>query len=809
MLFIILIIAILSISQILRLYFSYEDFSLLYGLQFPNDAHSIFIYPGIFAYRSSQPFLTPQFLLFDYNPFWYYLVSFILFLLVLFFFYRFIRVLHASTKDVAFFATIIMASGYLGIEALTWNVGGGQIHLGFLITALITLICAVAYLRTRKIASLLLMTIALFISVYFFQFRSYMMFIWLPLVITLQAIDKSQRLPFKVYLFACLLLAPLLLLFSQSFKFVLGRVAHLNLNMGELLMVFLENLGNLFFPSDLFVMLGVTPDKIGQVLGVITFSGLLFLPLYLFKNHRKVAPLSIFFSTAIIFSLVVIMGVIAFTGQIPTVWPSSHRFYIVLLPFVSGYLAVILSILSKKIRLPLVIFIVLIHVWASNLTIHNRWEGLSRHLRYFYETVTTVVPRVDNDTVLLTTLTRPYPPGPFVSGSDAGSAHFLAGFYGKRFDDFNLATEPMEAVKLILDKNLAPEDIYAFDYKRDDIVEETEQVRKILALGQKVNLGKDFEGAQIKLDNLAIPASTPVFVKLRVAATLPDAQKDARKLAGEKMTNSNYFNLYFEQEEKRKNMIAHSESIPLGNEHDESTVIDGRYDTTWIPEKWGEGGATITVELGIPHKAYRIAWASSRVAPWEFRSPSEYEVYISLDGVNFTLADGASNVASLKTGDFFTTALDGQEIKYVRLVVKKTRGGWTPAIDEIEVFENPIETKDLENYFAVKEKPADYFNNREMAMRYYNKVLNQKIPVEINWKVDNDGGYLAGQERKFNIEGLGVAGDYMVFLPKTGRVIKSIIIKPTDFPVNLRITDLEVWRPSLSDFKENRNLLEQ
>lgn len=805
-----LAIAFFSASQILRYYFSYEDFSLLYGVQFPNDSHSIFLYPGFVAYRFLRYALVPQFHFFGYHPLGYYLVSFLMFLLVIFLFLKFVRILLPEKyKNLSFFATLILASGYVGIEALTWNVAGGQIHLALLITVLVTLIYTILFFAQSefffrgRVREFLILVSAFFAAIYFFQFRSYLLFLWVPFLILFKRLEGGKGLSPKLVGGVTILIILLASSFSQSLGLIAGRIAHVNLEAGNLFQVFLQNLGNLLIPSELSVNSGNKLMPGFLALAIFTLP-----PIYLFLKKRELRFIAIFFSLSTFISLFAIMLVTAFIGQIPTVWPSSHRFYIVLLPFVSGYIAVLLSIFRPRAQIFILISILVTHILFSNKVIADRWESLSRHLRYFYETITAAAPKIDESKVLLTTLTRPYPPGPFVSGSDAGSAHFLAGFYGKRFDEFNLTTEPLEAVKTLLEKKLGPDDIYAFDYKRDDISNETQLVREVLTNGQRVDLGNGFTGSEIEIPDLNISSAVPVFIKAKVSADLSlDKKKGGQPIEGETPVAS-YFDLFFAQEEGRLKMTASSQFVPLGEEHSIEKAVDGKYDTTWIPQQWGNDDAEMTVDLGQIKDISQIVWSSSRIAPWQFRSPSQYKVETSGDGINFVDGADVDNAPILKTGEFFIVEFDKRKIRYVRILIDKTHGGWPPAIDEVEVFENKMGAGELANYFLVKGSPDLYFPDENAAFRFYQQILKKKIPVEVNWRVDTDGGYLSGQEKVFYIEGLGFSHEYIIYLPKTGRVIKSIRIRPFGFPARLNVSRIEVWQPSLEEFQKNKPLLD-
>lgn len=797
----ILIIAFLSTGQILRYYFSYEDFSLLYGVQFPNDPHSIFLYPGFVAYLFLRPLVTAQYFIFGYNPFWYYLVSLLLFLVCVALFYIFVRILYPQKKEIAFFAASIMASGYLGVETLTWNVFGGQIHLAFLIFCFLVFIFTLLFLKTYRKIHLIFLTIFLSFALYFFQFRSYLLFIWLPLLFLFKRIEEKKKISIKLLGGSLFLLAFLFLPFIESIQLVLGRIQRVNLDAG-LYLTYLNNLGNILFPSDALESM----QSVSLILGVFSLGLFILFPLVLILKRHKLLTLSLFFSLSVVLSLVVIMVVIAFIGQIPTIWPTSHRFYVVLLPFVSGFLAVFLSALHRKPQLFFFILIMITHIFFSNKVISERWENLSQHLRYFYTTIKTNVPEIDKPTVLLTTLTRPYPPGPFVSGSDAGSAHFLAGFYGKKFDEFLLATEPLQAIKMLIDNGSSANDIHAFDYKRDDIVKETDEIRDILLRGRRSHLGNNLRGQEIELTDLQISSVAPVFIRAKIAVGLSQVKYKPPAISGI-MTVSQYLDLFFDQEEKRRKMTINSELSSLGDEHNINNIIDGEYETTWIPQEWGKV-VEFVIDLGQTRNIQKIVWSSSRTAPWDFRQPSDYVLEISNDGRIFSSVDKVENAQKLKTGEFFTTDMGGRDMRYAKFRINKTRGGWTPAVDEIEFFDKTLTNEELINYFNIKKSPAEHFPNKEIAALYYNKILKGLVPVEINWKTDGDGGYLAGQEKVIFVEGVGITKEYLVLLPKTGRQIKSLRIRTIDFPSELLIENLEVWHPSLEEFIENKELLD-
>lgn len=107
----------------------------------------------------------------------------------------------------------------------------------------------------------------------------------------------------------------------------------------------------------------------------------------------------------------------------------------------------------------------------------------------------------------------------------------------------------------------------------------------------------------------------------------------------------------------------------------------------------------------------------------------------------------------------------------MQLTITKTLGGWTPAVDEIEVFDISDQINNFEDYFKLKTLPRNYFIKPEYSQTFLSDVLNNNISFNIRWRTDENTGY-SNQVIEIPLQ---VKPDYQplkVFIPRRGKLIK-------------------------------------
>lgn len=825
----IVLLSFLTMGKVFSYFFSYEDLFLIYGFRFPGDKNDILNTPEIVGYRFLGPFLYPQYILFGLNPLGYYVVLFLLFLLMSLVFYYFVKILCEKNSSIPLISTIIFISGYIGIEAFIWNVAGGQNAVAFLIIAFLTLICISLYAKTSAKKYLFFITLGVFLTVYLFQSRSYLLIVWLILLIIKISLFSSKKFSKWFYLYIFLICFVSFVFFSQTIQKYLGnditlqsgiikfigmlsgqgKVVHLDMSVLELFKVITRNLGNLILPSDMLSYLSdLTIRNIentefiaGIIVALIMFGIIFFTLVRKYENSHII----LFSGVAVFTSLALIHLAVGYTNISPTVWRSEHRFYLMSLPFVSLFIASFLTLIKdrfSKLTVVLFLFWVISHIYLSNQIVDQRWKNLNSHLRYFYTTISKYMPTVDKDTVVLLTEGSPTPVSIFVPGIFVNSRTGLAGYYNIKVEDLNIASSSLEAAKLMRDKNLDINKLFAFNYRRGELIDKSGELREILKSGKKVPFNKQYQGENIEVTNLSLPAFSPLFVELDIKAVSDFTNLYGTSQEIKRISDPNkYFSVFFNQEAIRKRTKVSSENQPLGG-HKIEDIIDGLYETTWIPYTWTDKGVSVLIDLGKITMIDRVIWSSSRTATWYIRLPSEYDLEISTDGKNFTLVKSETDAPILETGQYFIDDIGEHETRFLKLTIKKTRGGRTPAIDEIEVLNNNEGKIDYSKYMLVKQTPKDYLSNSETARRYLNEILNGKVAIGIDWKVDENTDYPAGNFITANLIVDTNFSKLRVYLPVSGIKLKSLRIRAINYPTRLFINNFSLNYPNLEELKQ-------
>ena len=799
--FLIILVCFASAGRIVNYYFYYDDFFLFYALQFPEDKNSIFNATDASGYNFLQPFFGPLFHLFGYNPRPYFIISFLLFLFLIFPFYLFLKIIFPKNPKVALFSSLIFASGYVGVEALTWNMGAGPNNTVFLTSSFLSLFCLAVYVQKKKNPWLWGFVLSFIFTVYFFQFRAFLLFLWVALLVLFFTSFKKPPWQLLLTLLATFTMGTIF--YNRSFSFNKEQGLHLDFTTLGFVQIYLRNFANIILPTE---VLGFISDKVGiaqekteLVSGSLIFTAAICAVGLSLIRKLKEARIILFFSTSLLLSLFILQAVLSMTVATPTVWYSAHRFWFVINPFVAGLLGTLFAILydkKKLVSLTLLCTWLASHVYLSNIAITQRWENPISHIRYFYTTLKADVPRLDNNSVLLVTQGEPTPVSVFVSARDANALAQVSGFYGKTTDQLNLALSPIDAVSALNRLGVSADKLYVFHYRRGELLNITNETREILKEGRTVAL-KVHTGKIVEFNNLYLPTSAPLYLGFNVLSSPDLLDLDfLDKPDQENIKNTeDYFRVLFKQN-ARKKPNATSSTEPLSFEHEVSNVIDGDYATTWIPKNWDNDGVSIIVNLGMEKKVSRLAWSSSRTASWMGRLPSEYTIETSHDGKKFSVVRRVVSPMILKTGDFFVDNID-QVAKYIKITVNKTRGGLTPAIDEVDVFEETENEIDLRKYFLVKQNPERYFSNTKIARSYLKEVLNDTINLEIAWRVDGNTDYPEGRSMVIPVA-IGRREDIFVNLPiGIGKDIKSIRIRPQNFPATVDIKKAMIIYPKL------------
>ncbi len=789
-LLLIILVSILSLGGISRLYFSYEDLAFFYSFQFPGYSEAIRNNAYLYKHPAAYWLIEPMFEYFDYEPIGYYSITLVLFIIFNFIFYRLLKSL--SNKKLALMATLIQASTYVGIDGFIWNMAVGPEIMVFLIFTLITFFVLSEYLKNHNNFILLALLLLYSFTVYNFPFRSFFLFSWIPLFVFFTPNKnkiKTLIFSFTLTLFGIVLVSKYMNRFEDNIMFV-------NISIPYLIKIFIEDL------SYLFPFYNLMLPSLRTIKGVSVLILLLISPFLLNTKMRNTA---FFFSFSLLSSLVLMMAATQFTGQVALTWESNHWYYLTMLPMLAGFLgALFIGIEQKNKKFNSIIattIVVVVNTVLTNKAVSYRLQNHSDPLRYFYTTLPKLVPKITkNDAIVLNINGGPRALNPFISGIGFDGTVYLAGLYNIKFDDLNYAFGPMNAVKLLVDKNIQLDRTYSLDYIQNDLRNETVEFRTLLKTGKITSLGKFQKGQSIEISNLNLSTITPLFLKLSVS-NLPNSLTFTQPAE----VDNKYLDVYFSQNTKRKLYKVSTNVVGDTPEHQYDNIIDGKVDTAWVAESWPNDGVEITLDLGKVRRINKIIWASARTSPWFLRSVSDYTILISKDGQNFQTAKENHSSKYLERNEYFVEEISTAEAKIIKLKILKTHGGLAPAIDELEVFEESEVIPDIEKYFEVRANITKYLDSK-MLQKYLSEVLENKIPVTLFWKNEYNAEYGGDNSKIFNIRA-NEKGEYLVFLPRTGREVRSLKLVSERYPTQLTVASIEAWYPALDDFRSNKTLL--
>lgn len=813
----IVLIVFLSIGQILRLFFSYEDFAFFYTFQFPKDSAVILASPEFARHWEVNLILRPLFYLLKYKPIGYYLFTVLFFIAYNFLYYKFVRLIYPRDRRLALFSAVLQASIFIGLDAFIWDMSDGMIVSSFLVFAVLTFLAFYFWEKTRSFLILLILFLVSGFTFYAFTFRSFFLFGWLPAFAVF--VLRSQKSKAGYYLLTAVLLVLGIFLLRHSMVKYGQNLSFLNINILVTVGIFFKNLSQIIPPYNFLAekLVKVWPTFPLEV--VKTAKGLaicflfLLVPFWLGKKKDSLARVGWFFSLSFLSALILIIVATSYTGTAPDVWPITHWYYLTMLPMIAGTLAVGILALTRKYQRPnpwwLVGTIVIVNIGLSNWSIFLRWENHSQHLKYFYTTIKKYIPTLTaKDLILINLSGKPAPVNPFVSATGFSGILYLASYYDMKLEDLNYAFTPREVARKLIERNIGLDNLYSVDYIRGDLKNETEELRQILAEGRKVFLGNYYSDQSVEIPGLKLTTVAPLYLTFKGSVVnSKEITSYSGKIAGEfnPTVLKNYLDAFFGHNRQRKGFAVASnalakETYPLTN------LIDGRESTVWIAENWPQGGVVITLDLGRTLSVNRVVWASSRNSPWSQRCPSDYTWLVSADGENFQEVRKVKGAALLGRGQFFLDEFPETATRFLRLRITKTHGAWAPAVDEIEVFSFQDKIAKMDDYSQVKNSILDYLPNYFFLNKYLEEVLGGKVPVKILWKNEYSQSYSSDNliETAFRV-GSG-SGPYQLLLPRTGREINALKFDIGEYPGKLNLYSVGIWYPSLENFRKNPQL---
>ncbi|MBX4205648.1 discoidin domain-containing protein [Candidatus Microgenomates bacterium] len=842
-----LIIVLISYGQTLRMYFWQDDFALIFKLLHQAEPMGSFgsgiIGEGPYKYLVT-PFV-PFFPLLGKEPFGYFLIGFLSYLLVILVFYLFTKQLFKDKKS-AYISTLIFASGYIGSEIMFRIINSWQTNIGLILAlSSLTFFTRVVNEKNRKVIPYIISFLLFWSATEFIFIRSH------SLVLPFLVIDVIFSLiPFSLKKIPTLILRqiPFWYIFytkylvsvpagGSSFSIIIKSILSGKI---EILTGLIATVGNAFIP-DFYQskIISLFPSKYNFViLFIFVLSGLLILKVLKSKLKMKIIFLVLmlfafflnkYFLGKNLFwyrdSHSLVSGAVGMYMSIITlvtsilVWKKEK---ILSVGLIIGYVIIVSQVFGYFIQYPNAIFItthrylsyasigyaiffasLILILWKNKigpilltfLIISNLVLGLTYQLRLvrdrsestrqFYKSLLNFTPKIRKDAIFYFDIKNDsYRQTQFRDFFSVGSmpdSTALAMWYGVDRDEIKLTTDYDEFL-FYLSKTKDVNNVYTYYYGDTGLVDTTENTRNAL-------LGKT---------TVSYPQ---VFDLYKITANV---NMDEAKNCGQTQVPP-IFNKYLDFFEQRRNYYSKAKVNSLSQWKGQETegAIDNDENTSWRGHRifWLEHKhEELTIDLGEVRNIDKVYWINTT----NILTPINYYILTSIDGKKWQIAKSIENGKEKGSNEAVIEQFVPHMARYVRFDIRKTLSDDSPAISEILVFGPSVSAEDI-SHTQIFEQSAHFLDIDENDKCTTTAAFRMFAPyLKLVLKVETDQGNIYSEAP---LIGSGTRVYEFIVRPG-GTLVKNIEVKDSTFGLSPKV--LSIYQRSLSfDEIQKRGLVKQ
>ncbi len=752
----------LSYGAMLGMYFWEDDNAIIFKVQNiegPAGHFGTGVYDSSSAYRGVAALVYPFYLIFGTEPRGYYLVGIIFYFLASLSFYFLAYVLFQK-KNLAFWASLIFAAGYIGAESI-WRVST-SLQTSHMITAMNISLAFYILSFKSKTKKLLFYFLSLVLFVYTMEtgfVRSHgVIFLILGLEVLLH---------FKWFLSLARVL-PFIIAFRFWYQDSrggewLGRLTDKIFKEGDLslLLAPFQQLQNMILPDMLNIPLWLFVGGLGFI--------------FIWKKHSL-------FWLGIIFMLAHYLVPYITTGG--EVFESTDRY---ITTSIVGF-AIFTVILFREVfksdrKFYLACLVVIVsHIIFNNLAEAKIIQDRGLSSRRFYEQLKKEVPVLPKGSAIYFDVRSDTKSNAQTGAALAvGSMNVttsIALHYGIDRFDLYLPETFQEALALIRDGKVTPEKFYTFFYDSEKgLTNTTDLTRRAL--------WDESEGK--------VTFSSPLMLRFRL-----QSQVDNSKI---NFTNNNlnldkYLNYLSSRKSFYKEVSATTSS--QWRYHEIQNIADDNLETSWLAHrlKWHYKEKTeIILDLGLVKNIKGVYFTAGHPN----KIPTKYSYSCSLNGLNFTAMPHSAKTNKLKVIDNFSPVL----CKYFKMEIFDTSAHDEPQIAELEIIETGFEGIDFDLAGRIEENPFDFVASEANKVLIQNYLTNNKYNAKICFETDK---YASIDQNCQSLEiQVGGVGDFEVVVPQGGTVLKNIKLL-TPPPIKAEMSNIIV-RPLTFDELKNRGYI--
>jgi hypothetical protein len=209
---------------------------------------------------------------------------------------------------------------------------------------------------------------------------------------------------------------------------------------------------------------------------------------------------------------------------------------------------------------------------------------------------------------------------------------------------------------------------------------------------------------------------------------------------------------------------------------------------------WQDGEASITLDLRAVQEINKLIWING----FANNTPTKYSIEISLDGREWKEAKSVTSVRRIDTKKPQVVSFDSQKARFVKMVIRETLGGDSPAIAEIWVAPSKFTDLDIKKAEEFLHTPFGYIENKEIYLETLRMVQN-KGAVQLFWQSDKSPGWQTDFNSRFDLVYDGVRRRYSLTLPATGTKISGIKLSNMEIPGHITLKGVKIRHPSLEE----------
>lgn len=820
----VLAIVLIAYGQTLGMYFWQDDSALIFKLQNPEGPAGSFG-SGLWERGAYQylviPFV-PFYSLFKLEPFGYFLVGFITYILATGAFWLFVKRLFESKKT-AFIATLIFAAGFVGSDIMFRVINSWQTNIG-LILAFLMFASFIGFIKTKKISLYFVALVLYWLNTELVYIRSHSLIIpilTLDIVLSLGFLRRDviklvlRQIPFWIifktrYLSDPGFGAPTISKLANDI-FLKGEI--------EKTASFFANVGNVFVPTNIQVkFLSFFPA------GVYLTSFLVFIifVVIFILIKRKLHPGLLALITGFVFNLVLyekgafwyqdagvvisgligietliltllskspilILGVIIISSQVfgyyiqypYAILATTHRYFSYALIGYAIFFAWLVSRIVPKKRAGILLLAVLIPNLYFGVTYQAKiLRDRSVPTRNFYKALTTFVPTVEKGDVFYFDVAKeggiPTQFGDFFSVGSMPETTALAIYYGVDRYDIQMFTEFDELASKLAKGEFKIGQIHSFFYSKSGLINTTHTLRDILARGQEEAtpmaplLGKVRIGAFLKTENLDFKQKLPFSERKNILEYLA---KRRRYYKNVRITSSSEWKF-----------------------REVRNVFDDDLDTTWQGHriKWGDThDEKLTVDLGRIENVSRVIWVNWKTS----LSPTKYKILTSLDGRTWKEVRNVSDPDGKKDREVVIDEFEPVFVRFITMDFQETITNDSPALLEFEVVEEKFNKVDPAGAWNYLRNPMSLVGPGEVSQLL--PLISPLATFTVSWDTDKNDKYNNAVSLPLS---LGTNKKYEIIIPAGGTTLSNLKFT-SNLPVDLDVGTINFRNLSLEELK--------